>query len=80
MEEFFDVEKDPDNLNNLIDNPEYKDEIAAHRAMLGEFMEKTNDPVFAAFQKRDNPSYLNGFVERSRRRPSERDAARERNK
>jgi len=81
VEEFFDVEKDPDNLNNLIDNPEYKDEIAAHRAMLGEFMEKTNDPVFAAFQKRDNPSYLNGFVEAQQAEAfRRRDAARERNK
>jgi len=63
VEEFFDIEKDPDNLNNLIDNPEYKDEIAAHRAMLGDFMEKTNDPVFAAFRKREDTSYLDGFVE-----------------
>ena len=63
VEEFFDIEKDPDNLNNLIDNPDYKDEIAAHRAMLGEFMDKTNDPVFAAFRNREDSSYLDGFVE-----------------
>ena len=50
-------------MKNLIDNPEYKDEIATHRKMLGEFMEKTNDPVFAAFQKREDTSYLYGFVE-----------------
>ena len=63
VEEFFDIEKDPDNLNNLIDNPEYQDEIAAHRAKLGQFMEKTKDPVYPAFQKRNDPSYLDGFVE-----------------
>ena len=63
VEEFFDIEKDPDNLNNLIDNLDYQDEIAAHRATLGQFMEKTKDPVYPAFQKRDDPSYLDGFVE-----------------
>lgn len=63
VEEFFDIENDPDNLINLINDPKYQDEIAAHRAKLSAFMEKTNDPVFAAFQNRDDLSYLNGFVE-----------------
>ena len=63
VEEFFDIEKDPDNLNNLIDHPEYQDEIAAHRAQLAAFMKKTNDPLLAAFQKREDTSYLDGFVE-----------------
>ena len=62
VEEFFDIENDPDNLINLINHPDYQEEIEAHRAILGKFMEKTKDPVFAAFQNRDNPSYLDGFV------------------
>lgn len=84
VEEFFDIEKDPDNLNNLIDNPEYQDEIAAHRAKLGQFMEKTKDPVYPAFQKRNDPSYLDGFVEALqteafRRRDAERERQRREN-
>tara|TARA_A100001037_G_scaffold97205_1_gene88575 strand:+ start:145 stop:471 length:327 start_codon:yes stop_codon:yes gene_type:complete len=63
VEEFFDIEKDPDNLNNLIDNPDYQDEIAAHRARLEQFMKKTKDPVLPAFQNREDSSYLDGFVE-----------------
>ena len=63
VEEFFDIENDPDNLINLINDPEWQEEIAAHRAMLGQWMKKTNDPVFAAFQNRENSDYLNGFVE-----------------
>ena len=63
VEEFFDIENDPDNLINLINHPDYQEEIEAHRAMLGEFMEKTKDPVYAAFQKREDMNYLDGFVE-----------------
>ncbi len=63
VEEFFDVENDPDNLNNLIDAPEWQEEIAAHRAILDQWMKKTKDPVHPAFQNRQNLDYLNGFVE-----------------
>lgn len=63
VEEFFDIENDPDNLNNLIDDPKWQEEIAAHRAILGQWMEKTKDPVYAAFQNREDTRFLNGFVE-----------------
>ena len=63
VEEFFDIENDPDNLNNLIDDPKWQEEIAAHRAILGQWMEKTKDPVYAAFQNREDPRFLDGFVE-----------------
>ena len=33
-EEFYDIEKDPDQLHNLIDDPEYSDEVARHRQLL----------------------------------------------
>ena len=79
VEEFFDIEKDPDNLNNLIDNPDYQDEIAAHRARLEQFMKKTKDPVLPAFQNREDSSYLDGFVEALQTEAfSRRDAERER--
>lgn len=45
-EELYDLEKDPDALNNLIDDPEYKDVIAEMRADLFQWMEKNDDPEF----------------------------------
>ena len=63
VEEFFDIENDPDNLNNLIDDPKWQEEIAAHRAILGQWMEKTKDPVYAAFQNREDTRFLDGFVD-----------------
>lgn len=84
VEEFFDIENDPDNLINLINHPDYQDEIAAHQAKLAEFLEKTKDPILPAFQKRDDPSYLDGFVEALqteafRRRDAERERVRREN-
>ena len=55
LEEFYDMKNDPDNMNNLIDNPEYQDIIAQHRAELEAWMESTNDPVLEIFHERENP-------------------------
>jgi N-sulfoglucosamine sulfohydrolase len=49
LEEFYDLEKDPDCLNNLIDNPEYKIEIESFKKQLKENMQSTNDPMLNAF-------------------------------
>ena len=63
VEEFFDIKNDPDNLHNLIDRPEWQEEIAAHRALLDQWMKRTKDPVYAAFQNRLDSDYLDGYVE-----------------
>ena len=39
-EEFYDVQKDPSQLNNLIENPEYAKAIALHRRYLTEWLAK----------------------------------------
>lgn len=44
-EEFYDFEKDPNALNNLINDPELKDEIAKMRQKLYEKMFSTDDPL-----------------------------------
>ncbi len=41
--EFYDLEKDPDELTNQYDNPDYADEIAATRKRLGELREQYRD-------------------------------------
>ncbi len=39
----FDLEKDPDELNNLVNNPDYKEQQDRLDRMLGEHMARTND-------------------------------------
>ncbi|MEM9368280.1 MAG: sulfatase [Planctomycetota bacterium] len=45
LEEFFDIETDPDCLNNLIDDPAYADEIGALRQQLIDSLNAMEDPV-----------------------------------
>ena len=53
-EEFYDLEKDPDCLKNLIDHPEYSEAIKGLQSKLVAQMKKTNDPMLEAFQNRDD--------------------------
>ena len=39
-EEFYDVVSDPAQVNNLIDDPQYRDEVKRHRMMLQRWLEK----------------------------------------
>jgi len=50
-QEFYDYEKDPDALHNLIDDPGMQEKIAAHRARLLEHMKRTGDPERRQFEK-----------------------------
>ena len=43
--EFFDLEKDPHELVNQYDNPEYKDEISAMKVRLSELQQQYDDPI-----------------------------------
>lgn len=53
-EEFYDLKKDPNCLNNLIDHPEYADEIKKLQEQLVAQMKATEDPMLAAFISRDS--------------------------
>ena len=48
VEEFYDFENDPNALNNLIDDPKYKQQIDTMRARLLAEMKKTGDPAAMA--------------------------------
>jgi N-sulfoglucosamine sulfohydrolase len=50
-EEFYDYEKDPDALHNLIDAPAMQGRIRAFRVKLLDHMERTEDPGRWAFRK-----------------------------
>ncbi len=51
-EEFYDLQQDADCLVNLIDSPAHQPAIAALRARLLAHMQRTEDPMLAAFQQR----------------------------
>ncbi|MCX7015239.1 MAG: sulfatase [Candidatus Sumerlaeota bacterium] len=61
-EEMYDVEKDPDNLHNLIDDPALQPEIERLRKALDESMVKTADPCLEAFRSRANPAALEAYM------------------
>jgi N-sulfoglucosamine sulfohydrolase len=65
-EEFYNFSKDPDGLNNLINDPAYKDEINRFREMMLKEMKKYNDPAFAAYRDRDKPGVIEEFIESQR--------------
>ncbi|MEM0926819.1 MAG: sulfatase [Planctomycetota bacterium] len=63
-EEFYDYENDPDALNNLIDDPNYREELAVHRAELQRIMEETGDHALEAFLRRDDSKAVSAYVDR----------------
>ena len=50
-EEFYDFSKDPDALNNLIDEPDFQEQIQDFRRRLLTFLEESEDPVLPDFQR-----------------------------
>jgi len=52
-EEFYDLQGDPGALSNLIDDPDYQDEIQEMRRVLEDRMQATNDPLLIPFQDRE---------------------------
>jgi len=58
LEEFYDFEKDPDALNNLIDDPKYQGFIAQKRKEMEQYMIDTNDFLLEVFQKRSDIPFI----------------------
>ncbi len=54
VEEFYNIKKDPDCLNNLISNSTYSSEIEEMRTVLKEWMKEYADPLFYVFENRNN--------------------------
>lgn len=53
VEEFYDLRKDPDCIFNLIDHPDYQEQIKQKRAELREWMVRTGDPALVAFESEE---------------------------
>ena len=54
LEEFYDIKKDPNCLNNLISDPEYSKEIQQKRDELEKWMRDYNDPLLYVYENREN--------------------------
>jgi N-sulfoglucosamine sulfohydrolase len=80
VEEFYDYENDSDALHNLIDDPDYRDEIERHRRALEEWMVRTGDPLLETFRKRDDSSALAAYMEQVEAEAAERQEQRPRRK
>ncbi|MBF0198431.1 MAG: sulfatase, partial [Planctomycetes bacterium] len=64
VEELYDAKNDPFALNNLIEDPDYKNEAIALREKLEKWMEKTNDFALDGFLVRDDPAKLDKFLKK----------------
>jgi N-sulfoglucosamine sulfohydrolase len=63
IEEFYDLRKDPNALNNLINDPKYQGIIAEYRQKLRAQMEKTQDPALEAFDNRYDKDKVRKWLE-----------------
>ena len=62
-EELYDVEKDPDCLINLINQPKHQNELKELRAKLDAWMVRSKDPMLEAFRKRENAGFVEAYVQ-----------------
>ncbi|MCB1704274.1 MAG: sulfatase [Halioglobus sp.] len=72
LEEFYDVQNDPDCLDNLIDDPAYKDQVAEYRGLLEQWLRKMQDPMLEVLLQRDDPAVLAAFMAEQQRQTRER--------
>ncbi len=54
-EEFYDLRKDPDCINNLVEKKGFGSELDKKRNQLREWMIETGDPLLPVFENRDSP-------------------------
>jgi len=55
MEELYGLRRDPDCLNNLVDEPKYNDDLRKMQNELCQWMKKTSDPLLKVFENRYSP-------------------------
>ena len=67
-EEFYDLKKDPNGLNNLIDDPAFAEKIKEFREMMPIEMKKCNDPAYDAYCQRNTAGVVENFMEVQRKK------------
>lgn len=65
VEELYDVKKDPDCLNNLVNHPDFRDRVANFRSDLEKWMIDTNDHALEALKNIKNPEAMYAYVART---------------
>ncbi|MEL7335590.1 MAG: sulfatase/phosphatase domain-containing protein, partial [Planctomycetota bacterium] len=70
--ELYDIQSDPDCLNNLIDNPAHADDRTRLEGMLGRLLGETGDPIASVFQQRSDADALAAFMKKDRAVPPQR--------
>lgn len=63
VEEFYDLEKDPDALHNLVDDPTYQKEVQKMRNEMKNWMIKNKDYALDAYEHRNSKEKLGEFME-----------------
>ena len=63
LKEFYDFANDPNARNNLIDDPNYANEIQGLRNALEAWMVETDDPAFEAFRGRASRQALDDLMD-----------------
>ena len=63
-QELYHVKRDPDCLENLIDYPNHERVRNRLMVLLEEWMEKTNDPILECFRKRDDPEFVEAYIQK----------------
>ena len=80
VEELYDIEKDPDCLNNLAGDVASQTIKSRLQARLQKFMEESNDHALPAFLKRDNPDALAAYMKKVQDESAKRRAKRRKGK
>jgi arylsulfatase A-like enzyme len=63
-EQFFDLNKDPDALNNLFEHTDHQERIAKYQAAMIRIMKASNDPMLDVYQKRHDKAAVAGYLAR----------------
>jgi N-sulfoglucosamine sulfohydrolase len=75
VEEFYDVEHDPDCLKNLIDDPAFASQRDQLRKDLDAWMVKTKDPMLEVFRRRDDAAFREAYVQAQEKEADDRRAS-----
>ena len=61
-EEFYNIQDDPNGLNNLADDPAYAQELEKFRLKMAEMMTRYDDPAHEAYRNRNTPGVVEAFM------------------
>ncbi len=62
FEELYDLQNDPDCLNNVVDKPDRKNDLDRMRNELYTWMRRTHDPLLPAFENRTDPEKVKAVL------------------